>query len=50
MQLTCWTDFINAVAARCGRGVVGFVSAETCTIDDEPDGCAELPTFVAEGA
>jgi hypothetical protein len=50
MQLTCWTDFIIAVAARCGRGVLGSVTAETTTIGDEPDERADQPTFVAEGS
>lgn len=49
MQLYCWTDFLNAVAARFGRGVVGTIAAETKTIDDEPDGCERRPTFIAEG-
>jgi hypothetical protein len=49
MQLSCWTDFINAVAARCGRGVIGSITAETNTIDDELEDCAEIPTFIAEG-
>jgi hypothetical protein len=50
MQLYCWTDFINAVARRCGRGVIGSITAETNTIDDELEDCAEIPTYVAEGA
>jgi hypothetical protein len=50
MQLYCWTDFINAVAARCGRGVIGSITAETNVIEDETDDCAEIPTFTAEGA
>jgi hypothetical protein len=50
MQLYCWTDFINAVAARCGRGVVGSITAETNVIEDEPRDCSEIPTFIAEGA
>lgn len=50
MQLYCWTDFINAVAAHCGRGIIGSITAETNIIEDEADDCSEIPTFVAEGA
>lgn len=49
MQLTCWTDFINAVAARFGKGIVGSIVAESNAIDDEPEDCADKPTFIAEG-
>lgn len=49
MQTYTWTDFVNAVAFQFGRGVVGFVYAETSKIRDEPDVALDGPTYVAEG-
>ncbi len=49
MQAYTWTDFVNAVAFRFGRGVIGFVHAETKKISDEPDEALAGPTFLAQG-
>lgn len=50
MQTNTWTDFINRVAATCGRGVVGSVHAEKRAVQPEPgDHAADRPTFLARG-
>lgn len=50
MQTNTWTDFIKAVAAASGQGVLGEIRAETAELDDadvEEDNVS--PTFAAQG-
>jgi hypothetical protein len=54
MQTMTWTDFVNAVALTCGRGVIGYVQAETKRLRREDlgpdDARMDSPTFIAKDA
>lgn len=48
MQTATWTDLIDHVAADAGRGVIGWIHAETRPCADEPEEqSAGTPTFYA---
>lgn len=51
MQTQTWTDFVNSVALTCGKGVLGWVHADTRHTDgrelDEGDEAMNGPTYVA---
>lgn len=50
MQTRCWTDYVNRVAEAYGRGVVGWIYAETRICEDEPDTSVTTePTYLARG-
>lgn len=49
MQANAWTELINRTAAAVGAGVIGFISAETRTVDPGPEDEGNLPTYRAEG-
>lgn len=50
MQTTVWTDFVNRVAVAVGEGVMGWIHAETCHCEDEPEELErDTPTFEARG-
>ena len=50
MQMSTWCELINNVAASLGDGVIGYIRAETTTVDDdEGDALVTTPTFRATG-
>jgi hypothetical protein len=49
MQTNTWTEFVNRVALAAGKGVIGYIHAESQEIRDEPEEALDGPTFIAEG-
>lgn len=51
MQTNTWTDFVNAVALTVGKGVIGFIHAETRPVEPalEREDDIRGPTFLARG-
>ena len=50
MQTSTWCELINRTAAAVGEGVIGFIQAQTSTVDeDAEDRYATGPTFKATG-
>jgi hypothetical protein len=50
MQTNTWTAFVNRVAVLAGQGVIGWIFAETKTVDRESgQESASSPTFAARG-
>lgn len=49
MQANAWTELINRTAAAVGKGVIGFITAETGRVRPGPEDTGNLPTYRAEG-
>ncbi len=50
MQTRAWIGLVNRVAVGTGRGVLGWIHAETRRMEDEPEeASSQAPTYLARG-
>lgn len=49
MQANAWTELINRTGAAVGKGIIGFITAETKNVEPDAEDSGNLPTYRAEG-